>query len=315
LGEVVAIDAWTGDTLWKTNADGVEIQDLTAGGDGNLYMRVDDHIESLDGGSGAHLWSGVTDEYYMLSKFVVTNSALYEVESIEAGYEFAQVGPAVVIRALQTKNGREIWRQGLAEQAWLDLQANEQSVYVVKSAYTPGSRADDAVTLMALKASDGSSLWSVPLEQREEMYVYLADQTIYVSAGAGSVDVSGSRSLSAYQSQNGARLWSWNTPLALTPSELPDRIFGASQNKGQTFCALRQSDGSIAWCANYNVIGPVLFGQGRIYMVGAKIVNSIFPHKPQPTKLYILDEETGNQVAQYSPGDSEVTGIEDIALS
>jgi hypothetical protein len=86
-------------------------------------------------------------------------------------------------------------------------------------------------------------------------------------------------------------------------------------DKGESFCALKRSDGNKAWCADYNLAGRALFGQGRVYVVAFKIIYHDATISEEPARLYILNESDGSLIAQYMPGTEKTTALADLALS
>jgi hypothetical protein len=121
--------------------------------------------------------------------------------------------------------------------------------------------------------------------------------------------------LSAFQSQDGKLLWTWQTPFIINPFAPPNHIYGSSLNKGESFCALRESDGSKAWCAIYNQAGPALFSQGKIYLCAFKVTYQGSSSSEQPAQIYVLNESDGSLAAHYSPADVTRLQLESMALS
>ncbi len=327
-GEVIALDAQAGKARWKVGVDGVNIQRLTVAANGNLYMLVDKRVEALDGTSGAQLWSASTDANYYLSQLLVTKSAVYVEQEANflPGAQRGNTYDSAVVRALGLNDGREIWRRevantdrdGLLSLARVSMRVDEQAVYLLREGQVQETHGlvtglFPRTKLFALNARDGSPRWSDQTQQGDvwqDFELFLSGQTLYVRGIAG---LSGS--MSAYQSQNGARLWTWQAPFVLNPVAPPNHIYGSSLNKGETFCALKSGDGSKAWCANYNQAGPVLFGQGRIYLVAFEVIYQGDKISAPPAQLYFLNESDGGLIAQYSAGDEKTTAIMALALS
>ena len=307
-GLVIALDAQGGQILWKTTLDGTEIWRPVAA-NGNLYLEVNDKVEALDGSSGNVLWSASPDAGYHTGELVVTGNAAYvEQEAYflpaSQGYSY----DSAILRALRLSDGTEMWRSEVAhvfDLVDVGIQADERSVYLLREE-------QGSYTLFALKAQDGSSLWSNQTQQtRGQFSLAFFNQVLYVVGGADP----GINSLSAFQSQDGKQLWSWQTPLLINPFVPPNHIYGSSLNKGESFCALRESDGSKAWCSNYNQAGPVLFSLGKIYLYAFKIIYQGATITEQPAQIYVLNERDGSLVAHYAPGDVTRTNLESMALS
>jgi outer membrane protein assembly factor BamB len=327
-GQVIALDAQSGQVLWKTMLDGASIWRPVAA-HGNLYMEVDDRVEALDGTSGNHLWSASPDAGYHAGELVVTGNAIY-VEQ-EANFLPASQGniyDSAILRALRLSDGTEIWRREVANTindhvsslVHVDIQAGERTVYVLREGQVMESHRNvfgpfPRFTLFALNAQDGSSLWSNQTQRSEEagrqFSLSLFNQVLYMVGVANP----GINTLSAFQSRDGKQLWTWQTPFIINPFAPPNHIYGSSLNKGESFCALRGSDGSKAWCASYNQAGPALFYQGRIYLVAFKITYQGSSSSEQPAQIYVLNESDGSLAAHYLPGDVTPMGLESIALS
>ena len=328
-GRLIALDAQTGKVLWKVEADGANLQHLTVGATGNLYAQVDNRLEALDRMTGARLWSATTDATYQITQLLVTKGAvIVEQEAYFLhGSQQGDTYDSAVVRALRPSDGHQLWRQevantdenGLLGLTRVSVQADEQTVYLLRVGQVQETHGNvtgsfPRTTLFALNIRDGSHRWSNQTQRGDagqDFDLFHSGQTLYVRGVASP----GMSSLSAFQSQDGARLWTWQTPFVLNPFEPPDHIYGSSLNRGETFCALKSSNGNKAWCAAYNQAGRVLFGQGRIYLVAFKISYQGDTIKEQPLALYILDERDGSLIAQYMPGRDKGLDIEDLALS
>jgi hypothetical protein len=329
-GKIIAVDAAKGKARWTAEIDGAVVQHLSPAANGELYMQVDNHVEALSGMTGRRLWSAPTDANYQVTQLVVTKGAVFveqEAYMLPAGAGGATYDSAVV-RALQLGDGRQIWRQevantsvdGLLSLVRVSMQADAQSVYLlrvgqVEEAHAAVAELVPRTTLFALREQDGSPLWSNPTQAGDvgaDFDLYLFGQSLYVRGVASP----GLSSLTAFETLDGSRLWGWQTPFVLNPFEPPNHIYGSTLNHGESFCALRVSDGSKAWCAPYNQAGPVVFGgPGTIALVAFKVVNQGTSVNELPPQLYILDESNGSQVAQYSPVPELSATIQDLALS
>jgi outer membrane protein assembly factor BamB len=329
-GQIIALDAQTGRVRWKAGLDGAIVQNVTVGEDGDIYMQVDNRVEAYDGMSGARLWSDSTDANYQLIQLLVTKAAVYveqEAYFLKGSQEGSTYDSAIV-RALRLGAGVQIWRHdvantfddGLISLARVSMRADEQAVYLLRVGQVQEGQGNVTVllprtTLFALRPQDGSPLWSDPTQTGDagvDFELFLSGQTLYMRGSAAP----GLSSLSGFRTQNGKLLWTWRTPFVLNPFEPPSHIYGATLNQGETFCALRRSDGTKAWCAPYNQAGPVLFGgPGRICLVAFKVMYQGTSSSEQPPQLYILNESDGSQIAQYSPGKEPTATILDLALS
>ena len=327
-GQVIALDVQSGQVLWKTMLDGASIWRPVAA-NGNLYMEVDDRVEALDGSSGNHLWSASPDAGYHAGELVGTGNAIY-VEQ-EANFLPASQGntyDSAILRALRLSDGTEIWRREVANTindhlsslVHVGIQADERTVYVLREGQVMESHGNvfgpfPRYTLFALNAQDGSSLWSNQTQRSEEadrqFSLALFNQVLYMVGVANP----GINTLSAFQSQDGKQLWTWQTPFIINPFAPPNHIYGSSLNKGESFCALRGSDGSKAWCASYNQAGPALFYQGKIYLYAFKVTYQGSSSSEQPAQIYVLNESGGSLAAHYSPADVTRMQLESIALS
>jgi outer membrane protein assembly factor BamB len=319
-GQVIALDAQSGQVLWKTMLDGASIWRPVAA-NGNLYLEVDDRVEALDGTSGKHLWSASPDAGYHAGELVGTGNAIY-VEQ-EANFLPASQGntyDSAILRELRLSDGTEIWRREVANTindhlfslVHVGIQADERTVYVLRDGQDMES---PRYTLFALNAQDGSSLWSNQTQRSEEagrqFSLALFNQVLYVVGVANP----GINTLSAFQSQDGKQLWTWQTPFIINPFAPPNHIYGSTLNKGESFCALRGSDGSKAWCASYNQAGPAHFFQGKIYLYAFKVTYQGSSSSEQPAQIYVLNESDGSLAAHYSPGDVTRMLLESMALS
>lgn len=329
-GQVIALDALNGQTRWQSTLDGSSIWNPTVM-HGNLFLQVDKQVEALDGGSGNRLWSAPVDKGYSLRDMIVTSKGLYlgeEGEILTDGKPGAYFGTAMV-RALNFSDGRELWRHMVMDiranqlemASYIRVQANEQQVYVI-AVYTKmeiqGNIGESVPysTLLALKAENGSEVWHNPTQRAREngsqFDLALNQQTLFVR---DIVSPGKNNTLTAFQSQSGQLLWSWQTPLLLTPFMPPDHIFGNSLNQGQSFCALHASDGSIAWCGPYNQAGPVIFSQGKVWIVAFELDAHGQDLVGQPPRLFVLNERDGSQVAVYPVGDGQQSPFLSFALS
>ena len=327
-GQVMALDAHSGQVLWKTILDGASIWRPVAA-NGNLYLEVDDRVEALDGTSGNHLWSASPDAGYHAGELVGTGNAIY-VEQ-EANFLPASQGntyDSAILRALRLSDGTEIWRREVANTitdqlsslVHVSIQANERTVYVLREGQVMESHGNvfgpfPRSTLFALNAQDGSSLWSNQTQRSEEagrqFSLALFNQVLYLVGVANP----GINTLSAFQSQDGKQLWTWQTPFIINPFAPPNHIYGSSLNKGESLCALRGSDGSKAWCSSYNQAGPALFSQGKIYLYAFKITYQGSSSSEQPAQIDVLNESDGSLAAHFSPADVTRMLLESMTLS
>lgn len=327
-GQVIALDAQSGQVLWKTMLDGASIWRPVAT-NGNLYMEVDERVEALDGTSGKHLWSASPDAGYHAGELVGTGNAIY-VEQ-EANFLPASQGntyDSAILRALRLSDGTEIWRREVANTitdhlsslVHVGIQADERAVYVLREGQVMESHGNvfgpfPRYALFALNAQDGSSLWSNQTQRSEEagrqFSLALFNQVLYLVGVANP----GINTLSAFQSQDGKQLWTWQTPFIINPFAPPNHIYGSSLNQGESFCALRGSDGSKAWCASYNQAGPALFSQGKIYLYAFKVTSQGSSSSEQPAQIYVLNESDGSLATHYSPVDVTRMQLESMALS
>lgn len=327
-GQVMALDAQSGQLIWKTTLDGASIWRQIAA-NGTLYMVVDDRVEALDGSSGKRLWSASPNAGYHPGELVVAGNAIY-VEQ-EANFLPATQGntyDSAILRALRLSDGTEIWQREVANTLTDDLsslvhvgiQADERTVYVLREGQVMESHGNvfgpfPRYTLFALNAQDGSSLWSNQTQRSEEagrqFSLALFNQVLYMVGVANP----GINTLSAFQSQDGKQLWTWQTPFIINPFAPPNHIYGSSLNKGESFCALRDSDGSKAWCASYNQAGPVFFSQGKIYLYAFEVTYQGASSSEQPAQIYVLNERDGSLAAHYAPADVTRMQLQSMALS
>jgi outer membrane protein assembly factor BamB len=317
-----------GHVRWKDKLDGKLVRTLIVAPNGNVYLDVDNRMEALDGSTGSHLWSAATATNYGISQVATTRSAVYVEQEAYflPGSQPQSTYDSAVVRALNLDSGHQIWRAEVANTSAdqldsldrVSMQVDNRAIYLLRVGQVPETHGlvTESVartTLFALHAEDGSPLWSDQTHTGDagiDPRLFLSSQTLYI-AGAGTPS-----SLSAFQTRNGQSLWSWQTPFVLNPFQPPNHIYGSSLNKGESFCALRSSDGSIAWCSNYNQAGPVLFGgPGKICLVAFKITYQGTSETESPAQLYILNESDGSLVAQYSPGSDQVAQIQSMALS
>ena len=83
----------------------------------------------------------------------------------------------------------------------------------------------------------------------------------------------------------------------------------------QHFCALRDSDGSKAWCARYNQAGSALPSQEKIYLYAFQVTSHGSSSSEHPAQTYVLYESDGSLAAYHSPGDVTRMQLEGMALS
>lgn len=302
MGQVFALEAQSGHILWKTTLDGTEIEQPTVA-NGNLYMDVDKKIEALDGTNGNRLWSTSADAGYIIGNLAVAGNTVY-VE--QEKYFLPTPQGSAILRALRLSDGTELWRRDVASTisgyllapVHVSIQADEQAVYVLEEGQI-WEAGDPISILFALNPQNGSLLWGEQTQQPDEdggpFNLVLFNHVLY---SAGSIGETESSTLSAFQSQNGKQLWSWQTPFIINPFAPPNHIYGLSPNTGEGLCALRANDGSKVWCANYNLAGPTLFSQGKIYLYAYKVNDQ---GRDQSLQVFVLNERDGNLVAHYAP--------------
>lgn len=327
-GQVTALDAHSGRTLWTTTLDGASVQHPIAAG-GALYLEVDGRVEALDGTSGQRRWSASPEAGYAADEFVVTGNAVYvEQEAYFLPATQGNTYDRAILRALRLDDGSEIWRREVANTitdqlsslVQVSIRADERTVYVLREGQVMESHGIVSgpfprSTLFALNARDGSPRWSNPTQRSEEagrqFSLALYNQVLYVVGVANP----GINTLTAFRSQDGKQLWTWQTPLLINPFAPPNHIYGSSINQGESFCALRESDGSTAWCASYNQAGPALFSQGKVYLYAFQITYQGTAVSERPAEVYVLNEQDGSLASHYSLGDETRMRLMSMALS
>lgn len=327
-GQVIALDALSGQIRWQSKLDGARIWQPTAA-NGNLYMEVDDKIEALDGASGQLLWSDLPDAGYHTGDLVVTKNAVYvaqEADFLPAAQR--ETYDSVILRAFRLNDGKELWRREVAntlKEGWISLehvsiQADEQTIYVLSVGQVMeithyGGTDYPRYTLFTLHAQDGSPVWSNPTQRPaegpQEFSLALSNHVLYLVG----VDNPGTNTLSTFQSQDGKLLSKWQTPLIINPFKAPNHVYGSSLNKGESFCALSVSDGHKTWCGPYNQAGAALFSEGKVYLYAYKVNSPGSSNIEQPAQIYVLRESDGSLVAHYPPDDVARTVMMDITLS
>jgi outer membrane protein assembly factor BamB len=202
----------------------------------------------------------------------------------------------------------------------VSIQADARAVYVLREGQVGETHGNvfgpyPRSTLFALQARDGSPRWSNPTQRSDQgglqLSLALYQQTLYV-VGVANPGIS---TLSAFQSQDGMSQWTWQTPFILSPYAPPNHIYGSSLTPGESFCALRERDGGIAWCSQYNQAGPVLFSQGKVYLYAFFTITESPTVSELPAQLYVLNERDGSLAAHYSLGDELGTRLMSIAIS
>lgn len=327
-GQVLALDAQSGQMLWKTTLDGSNIQQPVVA-KGKLYIIVDDRVEALDGSSGRYLWRRtLPGANYHTTELRVTENALYVAqEANNLPVPEGHVYDSAIVRALRLNDGAESWqrkvedtlKEEVSSLIHVDIEIDARTVYVLSAKshleiHGNVGKHFPFYTLSALNVHDGSLRWRNQTQRSEEsgrsFDLVLFNQVLYLVGNANP----GISALSAFQSQDGKQLWAWQTPRSLSVFVPPNHIYGSSLNKGEAFCALHERDGSKAWCTSYSQTSQVLFSQGKIYMYGGPSVYHDSSLREQPSQVCVFNESDGLLVAQYSLGD-EVPRTVTMALS
>ncbi|MEO8973118.1 MAG: PQQ-binding-like beta-propeller repeat protein [Ktedonobacteraceae bacterium] len=297
MSQVVALDARTGDILWK-HTEGMHPISQTIAANGLFYVKVkpsvrasiaqtpgekvedldalSEKLHALEARSGKLLWSVSTTEY-TLGQFAVNSKAVYLVQEkfVESDPRPRGTYNVAIIRALDATNGMDLWQKEIENTvgqmplsySGTVLQADDSAVYLLKfmnqlKTIFWGYSSVDIRTLVTLSAQDGSLLWSV-----NDPEPYRPD----ISSGASltlcdhMLYVKGVYHMSMFNARDGKVLGSYQSSLYLWLFVSADHLYG--RTPAGSLCCLKSGDGTKRWCANISpVIGTT--DAENIYLIG-----------------------------------------------
>jgi outer membrane protein assembly factor BamB len=264
------------------------------------FGSIDDHLYALNAGTGAMLWSFVTESSVYSSPAVV-NGVVYfgtfygHVYALDAGtgtklWSFttgANVvsSPAVAngvayigsddnnVYALNARTGAKLWSYATGGRVESAPAVSNGIVY---------ASSDDG-NLYALNASTGAKLWSNQTLNHVTSSPAVANDVVYI----GSAD----SSVYALNAATGAKLWSVKTFTAVTnsPAVANGAVYVSSD---RNFYALNASTGVKLW--SYAT-------EGQVHS-SAAVANGVVYFGSDDGNIYALNANTGAKLWSYKTG-------------
>ena len=241
-GEVVAISAGTGGTLWRTNVMPKDEDQGDVGGgvgyaNGVLYVSTGGaEVLALNPGDGAIVWRAPLD------------APARGAPTISAGRIYVVTTENELVALDPQKKGARLWNfAGVAEPTGILGAANpavEGNIVV-----TPQSSGE----IVALRVENGRQLWTERLAAARQInpITNIADITARPVVDRGIViAVSNAGRLAALDIRTGRRVWDVDIGGIQTPWLAGDWVYALS-NEGQLVCIERAS-GRIKWSVQLN---------------------------------------------------------------
>ncbi len=312
-GNVYALDAKTGCSLWTfTPKSGVRTA-MTVGGNGATVYFGDTgaNVYSLDTESGRQLWTRVVDDHpyarvtgtptLYQNRLYVPISSLEETAASQPGYECCTFRGSLV--ALDASTGDIIWR-----------------TYTVPAPQSMGKNPAG----LALWGPSGVGVWNAPTIDAKRSLVYIttgntysgeaqptADAVMALDLKTGAVkwtkqvtagDVFGCRPGSANCGEKAGPDFDFGTPAML--ATLPDGrdMLVAGQKSGMAFGMDPDREGAIVWqykAGEGSIWGGILWGaavdRDQVYLPVSDI------RTPKPGGLHAVSLATGERVWSQPP--------------
>ncbi|MFG2086858.1 PQQ-binding-like beta-propeller repeat protein [Spirillospora sp. NPDC048824] len=258
-GSVHAVDARTGDRLWKSDGAWGSGDSLLLSGDSIYSSGYTDssfdggRVFALDAGTGRRLWEHPVQ-------------ALHD-EVLSGGNFYFHHGTSEIwqssVEALDTATGKKLWSHE-TEFVW-ELAAHGDVVYYVGS-----SKEEPGPQLHALNAGTGERLWKVPFAKD------VHDRPASLTVIGGVLYAMGENgTVSAHDASDGRRLWSSPTGLRdfddSGPPVVADGLLYASatdpqEENGQAF-AIDTKTGAVKWRRNLPLVSSSLtVSSGTVYV-------------------------------------------------
>jgi outer membrane protein assembly factor BamB len=250
-GYMVALDAETGEELWRFKAGAVESSPLLD--DGTLYFGTFDHrLYALDAKTGRERWSFETGEP------VKGAPALWHGAVYTGSYDGK-------VYAVDAESGKLRWSS--EGQAGLAGAGNFYAGPAIAYGRVYIGNTDGKI--YAFGADSGDLIWS----RSTGSYVYssaaIADRTVYV----GSYD----HSFYALDAATGDVRWSFGAGGAVSGAPtVMDGLVYFSTLKGRTF-ALDAESGEVVWRFDDGEYTPLVADEDRAYVVGRERIYALEP--------------------------------------
>lgn len=262
--QVSAIDAGSGQTVWRTQLPTRSKRDKDAFGGGvayaggKLYVTTGNrYVAQLDAATGAMGWRTDTD------------SPIHAAPTVANGRVFA-VSTDDVLLAWDANTGQEIWNyQALVEPARL-LRASSPAVTgdTVVATFASGE-------VIALRAENGNDLWNQALSLTNRINALseirdIAGRPVIYKGDVYAASHSGV--FAAIDMRSGAPRWTIPVASISTPWAAGDVVYIVSQ-AGEVICASRES-GQVYWIQDLNKNVPLPkakrgFGIGPVRIGGS----------------------------------------------
>lgn len=261
-GEVVALDAHTGEKIWSLPA-GSSVN--SAGGPSiavgaTLYTLSDSVLRALSAADGSGQWSCVTPSGSLNGGPVIADSRVYVCCGVANGNNESYV------LALDANDGNELWTATVPGGP-VSLQVAGDILYA----------SGETGSVCALKTSDGTPLWTTAVDGLNKDFL-VAERTVFVfgtppASSGGLVNaggVMGATTVLALDASDGATRWQItvdgsqpNAPPAVAGDLL---LFGIYEGH---FYAVDRATGTTQWTSPIKLVsGPVLAGD-IVVAVGA----------------------------------------------
>jgi outer membrane protein assembly factor BamB len=261
---VSAIDAGSGQVVWRTELPSRSKRDKDAFGGGLAYaggklyvVSGQRYVAQLDAATGSILWRTDTD------------SPIHAAPTVANGRVFA-VSTDDVLTAWDANTGQEIWNyQALVEPARL-LRASSPAVTgdTVVATFASGE-------VVALRAENGNDLWNQALSLTNRVNALseirdIAGRPVIYKGDVYAASHSGV--FAAIDMRSGASRWTLPVTSITTPWAAGDVVYIVSQ-AGEVICVSRES-GQVYWIQDLNANVPLPkarrgFGIGPVRIGGS----------------------------------------------
>ncbi len=263
---VVAVDAETGDKLWRRDAPVAGMFSTTTAVDGSLFVRGPDlgggkgrFVYALDANDGSVRWrQSIEVESWDNSPSIVADGSVF-------------IAPANGVNAYDAATGDLVW-EALPRVKDLSVAMVSDSTLFVSESTEPGA------TIIALEAASGDEQWKTSYSGDVKVDIGTVDmERLYVSMNEDADVI-------ALDRTDGSEAWRATIPQPPIPPEEPPAkpipARGMARVGGLLYiggAALQPSDGSIVW--KQGVEEPWIAGYwldavagGRVYLSGDSLV-------------------------------------------